>query len=116
MDWFNWQGDTLVLRLRVQPRARQPGVGTIQGDRLRIRIAAPPIDDKANEALLTLLARDFELPRRALTITHGAHGQLKTVTLVAPLHLPEWFRELSSVPCSSQGQNLDSQPPSSACP
>lgn len=109
MSWFAWQDDRLVLRLRVQPRAKRPGVDGVQGDRLRVRIGAPPVDDKANAELLALLAADFELPRRAVTITQGGHGQSKTVTLTAPRVLPDWFARLAA-PCPGPDPSLDSRP------
>jgi uncharacterized protein (TIGR00251 family) len=59
VSWYAWQDDRLVLKLRVQPRARQAGVDGVHGDRLRVRINAPPVDDKANTVLLDLLAQDF---------------------------------------------------------
>ncbi len=113
MSWYAWQDERLVLKLRVQPRARQAGVDGIHGDRLRVRINAPPVDDKANAELLCLLARDFDLPRRALAIAQGGHGQQKTVTLQAPRRLPEWFTGFGGVPCPAGEPSLDSLPRSS---
>ncbi len=113
MSWYAWQDDRLVLKLRVQPRARQAGVDGIHGDRLRVRISAPPVDDKANTALLDLLAQDFDLPRRAVAIWQGEHGQQKTVTLQAPRRLPEWFTGLGGLPCPTGKRSLDSLPRSS---
>jgi len=113
VSWYAWQDDRLVLKLRVQPRARQAGVDGIHGDRLRVRINAPPVDGKANTALLDLLAQDFDLPRRALAIEQGEHGQQKTVTLLAPRHLPAWFTGLGGLPCPAGEPSLDSLPRSS---
>lgn len=110
MSWYAWQDDRLVLKLRVQPRARQAGVDGVHGDRLRVRVNAPPVDDKANTELLGLLAQDFDLPRRAVAISHGEHGQQKTVTLHAPRSLPEWFTRLGAAPCPGGGPSLDSLP------
>ena len=113
MSWYAWQDDRLVLKLRVQPRARQAGVDGVHGDRLRVRINAPPVDDKANTVLLDLLAQDFGLPRRALAIGQGEHGQQKTVSLLAPRRLPEWFTGLGGLPCPTAKRSLDSRPRSS---
>lgn len=113
MSWYAWQDERLVLKLRVQPRARQAGVDGLHGERLRVRIHAPPVDDKANSELLELLARDFGLSRRAVAIAQGEHGQHKTVTLQAPSRLPEWFTALGGLPCPAGTPSLDSLPRSS---
>lgn len=99
-----------MLELHVQPRARAPGVDGLHGDRLRVRLAAPPVDGKANDELLALLALAFDLPRRAVTITHGAQASAKTVELRAPRALPAWFCALGGQPCSVAGPSLDSRP------
>jgi len=113
VSWFAWRNDHLVLKLRVQPRARQAGVDGLHGDRLRVRIGAPPVDDKANTELLGLLAQDFDLPRRAVAIAQGGHGQQKTVTLQSPRRLPGWFTGLGGLPCPAGEPSLDSLPRSS---
>lgn len=110
MHWHEWRDETLVLNLHIQPRARHPGVDGLHGERLRIRLGAPPVDGKANEALLDLLAADFDLPRRAISLTHGAHGTSKTVELAAPRALPAWFVALGGLPCPPRARSLDSRP------
>jgi len=110
VSWYAWQDGRLVLKLRVQPRARQAGVDGLHGERLRVRLHAPPVDDKANSELLELLAQDFDLPLRAVAIAHGGHGQHKTLTLQAPRRLPDWFTALGGLPCPAGGPSLDSLP------
>jgi len=100
----------LVLNVHVQPRARAPGVDGLHGQRLRVRLAAPPVDGKANEELISLLARAFDLPRRAVTLTQGAHAATKTVELAAPRVLPAWFVTLGGEPCPVHAPSLDSLP------
>ena len=46
-----------------------------------MRVAAPPVEGRANQALLHLLARHLGVPRRDLTLTHGATNRHKTVTV-----------------------------------
>ncbi|MGE3772061.1 MAG: DUF167 domain-containing protein [Gammaproteobacteria bacterium] len=99
-----------MLNLHIQPRARAPGIDGLHGPRLRVRLAAPPVDGKANEELIGLLALAFALPRGAVRITHGAHGGAKTVELSAPRTLPAWFIELGGLPCPSRPPSLDSRP------
>jgi uncharacterized protein (TIGR00251 family) len=81
--------DILVCRLRVTPRAggRSAFIG-LYGDRLRIRVGAPPVDGKANAELLAFLARAFGVPRRRVRLISGASGRDKTVAIEAPATLP----------------------------
>jgi uncharacterized protein (TIGR00251 family) len=99
-----------VLNLHIQPRARAPGIDGLHGSRLRVRLAAPPVDGKANDELLGLLALAFDLPCRAVKITHGAQTSAKTVELLAPRTLPAWFDALGGQPCPTHAPSLDSRP------
>ncbi|HMM74477.1 MAG TPA: DUF167 domain-containing protein [Gammaproteobacteria bacterium] len=99
-----------MLNLHIQPRARAPGVDGLHGPRLRVRLAAPPVDGKANEELIGLLALAFGLPRPAVKITRGAHAGAKTVELSAPRTLPAWFTALGGQPCPGREPSLDSRP------
>ena len=69
----------LIFKVRVVPRAsRSELVGEHDGA-LRVRIAAPPVDGAANDELVRLLARAFDVPRSAIDITGGHAAKLKTV-------------------------------------
>jgi len=61
------------LELRVVPGARRPGVVGRHGSAWKVRVAAPPEDGRANQAVLGLLAETLRLPRRAISIVAG-HG------------------------------------------
>jgi len=61
------------LELRVVPGARRPGVVGRHGSAWKVRVAAPPEDGRANQAVLGLLADTLRLPRRAISIVAG-HG------------------------------------------
>jgi len=65
--------------VRVQPRASRSEVCGVHGDALRIRLAAPPVDGAANDALIALLAGELDVPRRAVTIVSGASSRSKLV-------------------------------------
>ena len=72
---------TLIFKVRVVPRAsRSELVGEHDGA-LRVRIAAPPVDGAANDELLRLLARAFDVPRSAVDIIAGHAAKLKTVSI-----------------------------------
>jgi uncharacterized protein (TIGR00251 family) len=67
------------LLLLVQPRASRTELAGVQGGKLKLRVAAPPVDDAANLELLRFLARSLGVPRSCLTITRGEKGRHKTV-------------------------------------
>jgi uncharacterized protein YggU (UPF0235/DUF167 family) len=54
--------------------------GVIDG-MLRVRVAAPPVDGAANEALTRLLARELDVPRRAIDVVGGASSRVKTLAI-----------------------------------
>ena len=78
----------LVLLLHVQPGAKQDALAGEHGGRLRVRVAAPPVDGAANEQLRRLLAEAFGVPRAAVSIDSGQGARLKTTSVVAPRRLP----------------------------
>jgi uncharacterized protein (TIGR00251 family) len=77
-------GEDLVLELRVQPRAATSGFAGQFGDRLRIRLQAPPVDGRANEALVEFLARALGVPKSAVVIERGLTGRDKRVRIRGP--------------------------------
>jgi uncharacterized protein (TIGR00251 family) len=72
---------TLHVHVHVQPNARKSGVAGLYGEALRVRVAAPAVDDKANGALADFLARQLGVPKRAVTIVRGHHGREKTIAV-----------------------------------
>jgi uncharacterized protein (TIGR00251 family) len=69
----------LVMDVIVQPRASRAGVGPAVGDRLRVSVTAPPVDGKANAAVIEALAEAFAVRRADVTIVRGETGRRKTV-------------------------------------
>jgi uncharacterized protein (TIGR00251 family) len=71
------------LRIRLTPRAAERIIGLAEevggGVALKVAVNAPPEDGKANEALLRLLARTLDLPRRDFSIALGATQRHKTI-------------------------------------
>jgi uncharacterized protein len=66
-----------LLSVRVQARARRDEIVGWQGSTLRVRVAAPPIDGRANEAVIGVLAEAFGVPRSAVSLVSGAAGRDK---------------------------------------
>jgi uncharacterized protein (TIGR00251 family) len=71
----------ITFSVRVQPRANH---NTIEGGwqgALKVRLTAPPVDDKANNALRRLLADRLNVPLRAVTILSGTKGRTKRIAV-----------------------------------
>ena len=71
----------LLLQLHVQPGASKTGIAGTYGDALKIRLAAPPVDGKANECLIAFLAERLSLPRAALALVSGQTSRAKRVAV-----------------------------------
>jgi uncharacterized protein (TIGR00251 family) len=69
------------LKLRVSPRSRRPGIAGRHGDAWKVRVAEPPEDGRANEAVLDLLASTLDLPRSRFALVSGHSSREKIVVL-----------------------------------
>jgi uncharacterized protein YggU (UPF0235/DUF167 family) len=69
------------LRLRVAPGSRRPGIAGRHGGGWKVRVAQPPEQGRANDAMLALLAETLALPRSALSIVSGHAGRDKIVAV-----------------------------------
>jgi len=79
----------LILTLHVQPGARVTSVAGLHGDALKIKVAAPPVEGKANAALASFLAKAFNVPLRQVTVKLGSQGRHKVVEIERPNNSPE---------------------------
>jgi uncharacterized protein len=77
--------DGCSVAVRVQPGAKRTAIAGIHGEgadsRLKIALPAPPIEGRANEALVDFLAGTLSIPRSAVMIAHGQTGRSKLVVL-----------------------------------
>ena len=71
----------LVIDIVVQPRASRAKVGPALGDRLRVAVTAPPVDGKANAAVIDALAEAFLVRTADVRIVRGETGRRKTVAI-----------------------------------
>jgi hypothetical protein len=69
------------LDIRVIPRASRTKIDGIRAGRLMLRVTAPPVDDAANDAVVTALAKALSVPRSAIQITAGAHSRDKSIVI-----------------------------------
>jgi len=86
--WYRWEGEDLLLNLRIQPRASRDEIVGPHGDALKVRITAPPVDGKANSHLIRYLSDLFGVPRHRLELVVGKSGRSKRLRVRAPTRLP----------------------------
>jgi uncharacterized protein (TIGR00251 family) len=77
--WLKRSGDRLILTLHIQPGARKTEIAGEHGDALKIRLAAPPVDGKANAALLEFIADRLGVAKSAVTLKSGQTSRRKVV-------------------------------------
>jgi hypothetical protein len=73
--------DGCMLTVRAHPGARKNGVTGIHADAVKIALTAPPVDGKANEALIAFLAEALRLPRARITLVAGVTSRTKTLRI-----------------------------------
>ena len=79
-DWFRQAADgRITLTLHIQPGAKKTEFAGLHGDALKIRLAAPPVDGKANEALIRFVADALKLPKSALNLKSGHTSRRKVL-------------------------------------
>lgn len=94
-DWLELSADGCVLRLKVQPGAKRSRVVGPYASQLKVAVAAPPVDGKANAALLSWLSETLGVKRSCLTLMSGETGRDKRVKVVS-LDSQQVLRLLSS--------------------
>lgn len=92
-SWRREDGAALVLALHVQPGAKRTEVAGTHGEgtqkRLKIRLAAPPAEGKANAELLRFLADAFGVPLRDVALVRGETSRQKVVRIERPARRPD---------------------------
>lgn len=94
--------DGLRVRVRLAPGARREAIeGTVDdaggAAALKVAVTAPPLEGRANTALLALLARAWKLPKTSLSVVHGATSRHKSLHLAGDparlaSHLDQWWQ------------------------
>ncbi len=81
VQWYRYNGDVITLTLHVQPGAKRSEINGLHGDALKIRLAAPPVDGRANEALLKFIGGLFNVPTRQVELRQGGQSRHKVVSI-----------------------------------
>ena len=74
-------GERVSFTVRVTPRASANAVGGERDGALLVRLSAPPVEGKANDALIKLLAATLDVPRGAVRLEQGAAARTKRVSV-----------------------------------
>jgi uncharacterized protein (TIGR00251 family) len=88
-EWYRRNGEVLTLTLHIQPGAKRTDVAGLHGEALKIRLAAPPIEGRANEALLKFIAEAFAVPLRQVELKQGGQSRHKVVAITGSKINPE---------------------------
>jgi hypothetical protein len=80
--WLRAEGGAVVLELLVQPRASRTRVVGEHDGRLKVQLAAPPVDGEANAALVEFLADVLGVRKGEVAIARGETGRRKTVRVI----------------------------------
>jgi uncharacterized protein (TIGR00251 family) len=89
LSYCRREGDDLLLDLWVLPGARHSELVGRHGSALKVRVAAPPVEGRANNALVTFLAELFAVPKSHVRLERGRGGRSKQVRVISPAQLPE---------------------------
>lgn len=88
MNWYQWEQGILILNLHVQPNASKDQWLGLHGDRLKLKIKAPPVDGKANQYLLNFIATEFAVSKASCKLISGTSSREKRIAVTSPHKLP----------------------------
>jgi uncharacterized protein (TIGR00251 family) len=84
LPWHRRAADgSLVLSIHAQPGARRTEIAGLHGDALKIRVAAPALEDRANEALIAFIAEKLGIAKRDVMLASGAKSREKRFAISA---------------------------------
>jgi uncharacterized protein len=85
----------LSLTVHIQPNSSRTEFAGLHGNALKIRVAAPAADNKANAALIAFLGKSLGIPKSAIALRHGATGRRKVVEISGGPELEKAARQLT---------------------
>lgn len=82
MAFYTWDGQTLILNIRVSPGVKREGIeGVWNNSHLKIALKAHAVDGKANEALIAFLSDTFHVKKSDITLLAGQTNRVKRVRM-----------------------------------
>lgn len=97
MDFLsNYKDGRVLLKLHVQPKASKNRFAGIYNDAIKLAVTAPPVDGKANTAVIKFLASSLNLKKKDLEIRHGLQSRTKSI-LIAGRSLEELRSQILAI-------------------
>lgn len=91
--WYKQENDSVIIKIYVQPGAKRTEIAGLHGEALKIRLASPPIDGRANELLLKYIALLFNVPLRQVELKRGDKSRHKIITIIGSKIEPSFIAE-----------------------
>lgn len=88
-NWYQKIDDIITLTIYLQPGAKHNEIVGMHGDALKIKLATPPVDGRANKALVRYIATLFEVPLSQITLRRGVKSRHKIIEVRASSIDPE---------------------------
>jgi len=82
--WAKRSPQGWLLAVHAQPGAKRTEISGLHDDALRVRVAAPPTEGRANDELVAFLAAALGIPKRSVVVVKGERSRRKTVSIAAP--------------------------------
>ena len=79
--WYRKTKEGWLISVHAQPGAKKSAVAGLHGESLKVRVAAPPVEGKANAPLAPFVAKALGLPRRAASIVKGQSTREKVLLI-----------------------------------
>lgn len=80
---FCWEDTSLILKLYVQPKASRTDWSGLHENQIKLKVAAPPVEDQANRALQAFVAKQCKVAKSQVTLVKGHNSRHKTVEIQA---------------------------------
>lgn len=94
MDSFCvWDGDTLVLNILGEPRAKRNAIGKVKGNQLNVSVTAVPVAGRATDHMVKFLAKEFGVKPSDIEVVFGRYSIHKQVRIRSPQNLPSVIRK-----------------------
>lgn len=83
-EWLSTTKAGYRIAVQVTPNAKKTEIVSSDGDVLRVKLQAQPVDGKANETLIQFMAKKLRIPKKNVSITHGLTARRKLLEIGLP--------------------------------
>lgn len=82
LEWMNETAGGVELRIKAVPRASKNEIQGLHDGALKVRLTTPPVDGKANQALIKFLSKQLAVSKSQIELVQGETSRLKTLRLI----------------------------------